>query len=1335
MYKYIYHIADLHIKSTDEYNNFKELYRACRQLVKQISCPDESLIVIAGDIFHSKTKFSTPLFSAFIRIINILTDKCKVILIFGNHDSSHLNMKKDIKYTIINYLDIENLYFLTEEKEYEFDNIIFIPTLFYSNKVATMNYKILPKTNLKIKSNDQDKQYEQNDLNNFNNDELTTTTIKNEPIDLNAIINSNSIVDQYDYQRLKNIDNQGSLFINDSYETEILNTDRIYIKDPNKIYISIYHNEIYGVKLNANQISSYNVKKSHFKCFDLILLGHIHNHQFLGDNIAYSGSLIQQQFDEPINNQGYILWDLTTKTGKFVKLEQKTSYITVTSDNYKTYKYPPNSYIKYIFTAGPSQQEVIEYIRLHTNIKKFSAFQQYEIVNTQLNNIKNNLLISCNEDIIHLVENQLTLNNINDKNIINILRDILTEINFSFNVIPKNITLNKLMFNNTMSYGEKNNINFNNFKGIIGLVAPNFYGKSSIIDILLYSIYRENIRGLRNNIKNINKSHFNTTINFDINKGDKSINYEIIRMNKLFKNRVKTTYSYQITKNNKLQSISKDNEKEYMVNEITDIQNFINASIILQKNQGFLDISARDRRNKLFSIFNFDIFDIIMRNINRKKSYLTSIINNKKTSIQKYVNNHKEINDYTLDNIKIKKKEILKQIDDIEEDIENLNNYLENRIIKKTSGNVLISKQVFIENKKNKIKLLNQITKQKDFIKKLDTEIQQYILINTIQPIDNNKNITEDEFNDIPNKIEILKNTLNNNLIKYNELVKNNILYKQKLIDNKQHNKLIDILNSTNDIDIIINKLKHFEQLDNKNSDDKLSDAQHQYEYYKNIYFNNENKIRTINDNINKYNNIIYDIDKRIEKEPELKYYYLKIKNKQDDNIKNGSDINSKINSYNIKHNSSPLTNQIAIKYYNDNINVLKHLNQYINYAKIKKYNYDPNCQYCVSNNIEQINDLNEKSPDVIKLPNNDIINNLIIVRKYLNLLNNIYFKPLQTIDININNIFKYYFNMRKLKKHKIALQNKIILCRNKLKTYSETQEQTQIKMMYYENITFYNSLKKEQLLKNQNDDINLQIQELRNDKQIFINNNYNLKCKLLNDENNKLIILQNKLELLTNDQIYYTNNKINIMREKLKNNTKKLKDYNDIIKQLDTIKQHIKFYNEQIQELKSYENKQQNNKILENLFKEDGTLSSHINSMIKIIEIEVNNILHELTNFSIKIIYDLKSGIVIERILNKGKSINAQQMSGFEKEIVDIVFKIVLNKFNTKFKSDFLIIDEGFTSYDTHHINNIRNLIDLLKSNYKFVLIISHIDTLKDIFDKTITITKNDDNNSFIDC
>ena len=38
-------------------------------------------------------------------------------------------------------------------------------------------------------------------------------------------------------------------------------------------------------------------------------------------------------------------------------------------------------------------------------------------------------------------------------------------------------------------YGKKNVINFNNMQGIIGLVASNGSGKSSVFDIILYCNY------------------------------------------------------------------------------------------------------------------------------------------------------------------------------------------------------------------------------------------------------------------------------------------------------------------------------------------------------------------------------------------------------------------------------------------------------------------------------------------------------------------------------------------------------------------------------------------------------------------------------------------------------------------------------------------------------------------------------------------------------------------------------------------------------------------------------------------------------------------------------
>ena len=158
--------------------------------------------------------------------------------------------------------------------------------------------------------------------------------------------------------------------------------------------------------------------------------------------------------------------------------------------------------------------------------------------------------------------------------------------------------------------------------------------------------------------------------------------------------------------------------------------------------------------------------------------------------------------------------------------------------------------------------------------------------------------------------------------------------------------------------------------------------------------------------------------------------------------------------------------------------------------------------------------------------------------------------------------------------------------------------------------------------------------------------------------------------------------------------------------------------------ELIEYEKKLKYYTKLEETFENnDGVISQIMGSLLTTIENEVNNILNDLTGFNIKIEYDFKYGIDIYRVLNNNIKITAAQMSGFEKEIVNIIFKVILNKLNTKFTSNFLIIDEGFTSYDQQHLNNMNQLITLLKNNYKFVLIISHIDTLKDYFDKMIEI------------
>ena len=92
-------------------------------------------------------------------------------------------------------------------------------------------------------------------------------------------------------------------------------------KDKNKVYIAMYHGPVYGSRGNNGyelHDSEHMMKLSVFNNFDIVMLGDIHEHQSFSlkgsaiENVAYPGSLIQQDYGETID-KGYIIWDLKTK--------------------------------------------------------------------------------------------------------------------------------------------------------------------------------------------------------------------------------------------------------------------------------------------------------------------------------------------------------------------------------------------------------------------------------------------------------------------------------------------------------------------------------------------------------------------------------------------------------------------------------------------------------------------------------------------------------------------------------------------------------------------------------------------------------------------------------------------------------------------------------------------------------------------------------------------------------------------------------------------------------------------------------------------------------------
>jgi DNA repair exonuclease SbcCD ATPase subunit len=81
---------------------------------------------------------------------------------------------------------------------------------------------------------------------------------------------------------------------------------------------------------------------------------------------------------------------------------------------------------------------------------------------------------------------------------------------------------------------------------------------------------------------------------------------------------------------------------------------------------------------------------------------------------------------------------------------------------------------------------------------------------------------------------------------------------------------------------------------------------------------------------------------------------------------------------------------------------------------------------------------------------------------------------------------------------------------------------------------------------------------------------------------------------------------------------------------------------------------------------------------------------------------------------------------SGAEKTIASMAIRLALLQVSNLPKSNIFILDEPATALDADNMDGFIRMIDMIKAHYDIVLLISHLDALKDIVDTTITIEKN---------
>ncbi len=152
--------------------------------------------------------------------------------------------------------------------------------------------------------------------------------------------------------------------------------------------------------------------------------------------------------------------------------------------------------------------------------------------------------------------------------------------------------------------------------------------------------------------------------------------------------------------------------------------------------------------------------------------------------------------------------------------------------------------------------------------------------------------------------------------------------------------------------------------------------------------------------------------------------------------------------------------------------------------------------------------------------------------------------------------------------------------------------------------------------------------------------------------------------------------------------------------------------------------------------FGKNGIQALIIENALPEIEEEANYLLAKLTNnstqISIESLRDLKSGGIKETLdikISDELGIRDYELySGGEAFRIDFSLRIALSKLLTRragTKLRTLVIDEGFGTQDEEGIDNLVQAIQSISDDFDKILVITHLESLKDAFPVRIEVTK----------
>lgn len=185
---------------------------------------------------------------------------------------------------------------------------------------------------------------------------------------------------------------------------------------------------------------------------------------------------------------------------------------------------------------------------------------------------------------------------------------------------------------------------------------------------------------------------------------------------------------------------------------------------------------------------------------------------------------------------------------------------------------------------------------------------------------------------------------------------------------------------------------------------------------------------------------------------------------------------------------------------------------------------------------------------------------------------------------------------------------------------------------------------------------------------------------------------------------------------------TRKNSSAMDISGKRELFANQINTLTETIEKVKELENEFDSYQLYLTSVGRDGIPYQVICNAVPEIEKEVNSILSQVVDYTVQFETDGKN--VIPYVVYDYGKWPIELTSGYERFVASVAIRVALIQVSNLPRSTFLATDEGYGTLDPDNLASMHNMFTMLKNYFDFVLVISHLEALKDAVDKTIEIT-----------